>query len=83
MSSGNKDRSSRYIGVGWNGGLSKWEVRVPFMGETICLGEYEDEDEAARDFIKVHNAAVQYEDFQRLVRANPDLEGLLLGDRGR
>ena len=53
------------------------------MGETICLGEYEDEDEAARDFIKVHNAAVQYEDFQRLVRANPDLEGLLLGDRGR
>ena len=63
--------------------MSKWELQVPFMGETICFGEYEDEDEAARAFIKVHNAVIQYGDFQRLVHAHPDLCGLLLGGGGR
>lgn len=54
---GRRNTSSKYKGVCWNKRLGKWHARIGFRGESIHIGFYSDEDEAAEMYNK---AAMKY-----------------------
>ena len=69
---------SKYLGVSWNRQMGSWEVVLPWMGSTICVGDYDCEEQAANAFIVLNNARILYLDFHRTLSKHPDLEERVL-----
>ena len=45
-----KNTSSQYIGVNWSKRAKKWYARIRINGKNKFLGQYDDEEEAARTY---------------------------------
>ncbi len=50
LRAGRPRRHSKHRGVTWHKGMRKWFARIGVRGETLPLGYYDDDDEAARAY---------------------------------